>query len=57
MDAVTVNSNYRPFQEFTLKSKDQQDSYTFSTQEEINLMFMFLINVCHDCFSKSKTSD
>lgn len=41
-------------QRFTLKSKDGLELREFERQEDITFLFLVLINVCHECFSKSK---
>ena len=45
------------FKKIVLNSNDETETMTFNNQEEIDELYLMLINVCHDCFSKDKENE
>ena len=56
-DMDVQNYKRKDFQKMILESKDKTQTMTFKTQEEVDELYLLLINVCHDCFSKDKSKN
>ena len=53
-----MNSNFEiknsHFEKIKLESNDKKDFFSINSQKELNEIFYFNINTCHDCFSKTE---
>ena len=57
-DLLNRNKIIKPkkkiFERIILKSDDNEEKYIIETQEELNNLFYYNINTCHNCFSKTE---